>query len=766
MKIVFCIFKYFPFGGLQRDFLRIALECQRRGHKITIFTTSWVGEIPAGFDIRLLKCKALSNHAKMKEYSSMIEKKTKTENFSAVVGFNRIQSLDVYFAGDNCLFEKAIKERNFLYRFTPRFRTFAVLEKAVFNPSSKAEILYLTARQKREYIKHYSTQEKRFHLMPPGISIERKRPADWIQIRRDTRDSLNLSEKEIILIQVGSGFITKGLDRSIAALASLSKDVRDRTIFLVIGSDNQSKFIKLSKKLEVETNVRFLGGSNDVTNLLVSSDLMIHPAINEATGTVLLEALAAGLPVICSEACGYACYVEKAKAGVVTPEPFNQEYLNQKLYEVLAEKKLEIMSKNALNFAQTEDIYNRQNFAADVIEKIAKAKPLVNEIAFCLFNYFQFGGLERDCLQIAIECQRRGYGIRFYTFSWDGSVPDGFNIRFIPKKKFTNYSNAKFFSHWVKQDIKSNPVVAVVGANRIEGLDVYFAGDNCIMEKGFAQENLLYRLTPRFKVFTQLEKAVFDSSLKTIILYLTERQKNEYQKHYQTQDERFHLMPAGISVDRKRPANAEEIRNETRKNFGFSNSDKVLIEIGSGYFRKGVDRVITAVASLPDDIRSKTFYLVVGKETKTDYCIKLVKQLNIEKQIIFLGERKDVPQLMLASELMVHPAVDEAAGNVLLEAIAIGLPVICSGTCGFAFYIERARAGVVIPEPYKQENLNKELRQILSGKDLPQMSRNALIYAENNSEELFTRPQRAADVIEETIREKQVSKKLKNKLSN
>ena len=380
IKIAFCIFKYFQFGGLQGDFLRIALECQRRGYAITVFTTSWNGEIPLGFDIRFLKPKALSNHAKMKEYASLVTKEIGKENFSAVVGFNRIPELDIYFAGDNCLIEKTYKEKSFLSRFTPRFRTFAALEKSVFDPSAKAEILYLTERQKNEYIKYYSTPEERFHLMPPSISEDRKKPPNSDQIRKETRATLGISESIKILIQVGSGFITKGLDRSIAALASLSKDVRDRTIFLVIGSDNQSKFIKLSKKLDVESNVRFLGGRNDVTALLLSSDLMIHPAINEATGTVLLEALAVGLPVICSEACGYACYIEKEQAGIVTPEPFDQNFLNQKLCVLLAGKNLEIMGENAIKYAESNnELYSRPQKATEVIENlIIKNKHLTN----------------------------------------------------------------------------------------------------------------------------------------------------------------------------------------------------------------------------------------------------------------------------------------------------------------------------------------------------------------------------------------------------
>ena len=40
MQLAFILYKYFPFGGLQRDFMRIALECQRRGHAIRVALTS------------------------------------------------------------------------------------------------------------------------------------------------------------------------------------------------------------------------------------------------------------------------------------------------------------------------------------------------------------------------------------------------------------------------------------------------------------------------------------------------------------------------------------------------------------------------------------------------------------------------------------------------------------------------------------------------------------------------------------------------------
>ena len=46
MKLSFLIYSYFPYGGQQRDFLRIANECIQRGHEVDVYAIRWQGDIP------------------------------------------------------------------------------------------------------------------------------------------------------------------------------------------------------------------------------------------------------------------------------------------------------------------------------------------------------------------------------------------------------------------------------------------------------------------------------------------------------------------------------------------------------------------------------------------------------------------------------------------------------------------------------------------------------------------------------------------------
>ncbi len=85
----------------------------------------------------------------------------------------------------------------------------------------------------------------------------------------------------------------------------------------------------------------------------------------------------------------------------------------------------------------------------------------------------------------------------------------------------------------------------------------------------------------------------------------------------------------------------------------------------------------------------------------------------------FFSGRNDVSELMAAADLLLHPAYQEAAGIVLLEAITAGLPVLTTAVCGYAHYIADANCGTVIAEPFSQEQLNEVLRKALTQSPLP-----------------------------------------------
>lgn len=368
MKLAFCLYKYFPFGGLQRDFLRIAQACVGRGHAVRVYTLEWNGERPKNLDIEIVPARGLTNPARYRMFTDLVQLDLAARPVDRVVGFNKMPGLDVYYAADPCYAEKAAARRGWLYRLSGRFRHFSAYERAVFAPESKTEILMISTVQQPLFEKHYGTPQARFHLLPPGIAQDRRAPANAAEIRADFRREFGLADDERLIVQIGSGFRTKGLDRSLTALTALPEALRARTRLIVIGQDDPRPFRVQAKAARIEDRVTILPGRNDIPRFLLGADLLIHPAYAENTGTVLLEAVVAGLPVLTTAVCGYARYVEEASAGRVLSEPFEQAALNAALADMLSDDAARAgMARKGLAWAETADIYSLAERAADLI---------------------------------------------------------------------------------------------------------------------------------------------------------------------------------------------------------------------------------------------------------------------------------------------------------------------------------------------------------------------------------------------------------------
>lgn len=372
MNIVFAIFKYFPHGGLQRDMMRIAESLLRSGDRVTVFCHCWDDDTPPppGLEIRRLPVRGWSNHARAESFIRRLQDELKKFPHDRFVAFNRMPGADYYFAADNPFYRTALRNVGKLgSRLLPRYRTFIAEERSVFSPKSNTVILCLTVRQKDEYTAIYHTPEKRFRMLPPGIPADRKRPPDAEERRCAKRQELGVGKNETMLLQVGSGFRTKGVDRSIAAFAALPRDFREHTRLLVAGRGKEKPLLRLARRLGVDDRIQLLGPRDDIPELLLAADLLIHPARNEATGTVLIEAIAAGTPVLCSGNCGFADYVRES-GGPVLPTPFSQREFNRTLLRTLSlPEKLEDLRQNAIGYGQHADFYRRADVAAAIIRE-------------------------------------------------------------------------------------------------------------------------------------------------------------------------------------------------------------------------------------------------------------------------------------------------------------------------------------------------------------------------------------------------------------
>ena len=101
MQLAFLLYKYFPYGGMQRDFRRFVEESQKRGHACRVYYISWQGEELADADLRQVPVSALSNHKRNTLFLQWVQTDLARDPVDGVVGFNKMPGLDVYYAADS-----------------------------------------------------------------------------------------------------------------------------------------------------------------------------------------------------------------------------------------------------------------------------------------------------------------------------------------------------------------------------------------------------------------------------------------------------------------------------------------------------------------------------------------------------------------------------------------------------------------------------------------------------------------------------------------
>lgn len=149
-------------------------------------------------------------------------------------------------------------------------------------------------------------------------------------------------------------------------------------------------------------------------------------------------------------------------------------------------------------------------------------------------------------------------------------------------------------------------------------------------------------------------------------------------EHYQ---KKLGIDPKRITVvERGRSTNEyvgnQQSRNQQRTALAIREDEVVLLMVGRQEFQKGYDVLLKALSQLPKE--GNWTCLCVGREgNATQELVSIMKKLNLEGKVKWLGHRNDVMTLMAMSDIFVFPSRFEGLPGVLIEAEAAALPIVC-----------------------------------------------------------------------------------------
>ena len=163
------------------------------------------------------------------------------------------------------------------------------------------------------------------------------------------------------------------------------------------------------------------------------------------------------------------------------------------------------------------------------------------------------------------------------------------------------------------------------------------------------------------------------------IIVISDAVKNFTIKQERISKNKFKVIRNCIPVDKFIKQGEVSIKHNIREQLGVKQDSFLIINVASLTKQKGHKYLLEAMASLK--IRN-AMLLLVGDGVLQKDLKDQVEKLNLADKVIFLGIRRDIPELLAASDLFVLASVWEGQGLVVLEAMASGLPIVATNVGG------------------------------------------------------------------------------------
>jgi glycosyltransferase involved in cell wall biosynthesis len=164
----------------------------------------------------------------------------------------------------------------------------------------------------------------------------------------------------------------------------------------------------------------------------------------------------------------------------------------------------------------------------------------------------------------------------------------------------------------------------------------------------------------------------------------------------------------GFNFDRFSPNEAD--RQKVRSEFGFKESEIVIGFVANLTPGKGHVQLIQAFAEIAKQVpQARLFFVGSGQ---LDEIVRTVNLLQLAEKIVFAGWRSDIPACLNAMDIFVQPSFSEAFSQVLIEAMAVGLPVIATNVGGAREVITENQEGILI-EPNSPESITVNVLKLL-----------------------------------------------------
>jgi UDP-glucose:(heptosyl)LPS alpha-1,3-glucosyltransferase len=217
-------------------------------------------------------------------------------------------------------------------------------------------------------------------------------------------------------------------------------------------------------------------------------------------------------------------------------------------------------------------------------------------------------------------------------------------------------------------------------------------------------------MSPYHAAQCRIEARGFASRRLRMVLAISRMVAGDVQRRFAIAPDKVETLYNGLDQERLESASDPHLRMEVRRRLGIDQASPVALFIGNGFARKGLRKLLEAWPMAA----ARNYLLVAGEDRALQRYWKMARRLRIDDRVLFLGKRNDIAGLLAAADIVTLPSLFEAFGNVVLEGMAAGLPVLTSARCGAAEVLPAELRQFVVQDPMNPAEIAQRLDALLA----------------------------------------------------
>lgn len=536
-------------------------------------------------------------------------------------------------------------------------------------------------------------------------------------------DLIHIFSKGPVIAHIGGFVPEKNHEELIDIFFEIQKEKKNLQLLLLGKGRLQPKIVEKVKRKNLSKSVHFLGYRNDVLDILHNSTVFVLPSLIEGLPGVILEAMYAKTPVIAYNVGGIGEIV-KSNTGWLIKKRDKAGFKNS-LIEVLenpnlVESKVSEAKKMITEKFQNNIISKRfRNSYKQIIKRNTSGGDFNRMRILQLVTRRQYRGAELFAADLSTELLRLGHEVTFVGIY--ESKDDILRVEGADNRDLITDKRSAFSIEVTRKLIKLIKEIKpdVVQCNGSDTLKYMFAASYFTKDIPVVYRNI----SIISEWISNSSKKMLYKNMFRKIAYVTsvgDEAMADFIKTYNYPATRAEVIRRGIpikSVDKK------SLYQQLRKDLQFSPDTKIALHIGNFSPEKNHKFLIDAFEDLAQYSHIKL--VCVGNGLLLDKIRALIKERKLQKNIILLGFRKDIPELLAASDCLVLSSKVEGVPGVVLEAGTQKIPTVAIDVGGVSEVLINEQTGYLIKDFNKEEFKQKLLRLLENDKLRQKMGENA-----------------------------------------